>query len=315
MPSLTETRQYTCRYWALGPRCPDETRAGKITCDYAHFDTGTLASDQMQRGTCLTWAQRGVCHGLNCPYEHRQTGVTGLFQGSLQLAGLECEIANAAFNAGFDTSDHEALFALIWVVKRVSLRTMPKDRFMRRRRRRPPQPPHPIYPDCYRPSGEGDDTKRKRVDVDDEKPPPFRAVKPLMRRGSEKADPTNIIDSIDDVKPSAPANSSKRRKVGDGKAVAGSMPGNEIVEELQQLKHRFMLARRDMDKSQVDMRQLFDKHGAMFDDGRIMAILQDLAENLNGCFDRAKDGMDNVERAIAWLDGNGESRIGGNSWA
>ena len=68
----------TCRYWALGPRCPDG-----VLCNFAHSDTGQLATPTYQPGTCLVFGQHGYCYkGTNCGYEHRCTGVTGLHQGS-----------------------------------------------------------------------------------------------------------------------------------------------------------------------------------------------------------------------------------------
>jgi hypothetical protein len=72
----------TCRYWALGPRCPNVVN-GIDECQYAHWDTGRLASSLEQRGTCLNFSQHGFCYrGDNCLYEHRNCGVTGLDQGS-----------------------------------------------------------------------------------------------------------------------------------------------------------------------------------------------------------------------------------------
>lgn len=74
----------TCRYWALGPQCPNTDAFGTNVCAYAHWDTGKLASHFEQRGTCLSWRHLGYCgKGIGCWYEHRQTGVTGLFQGSM----------------------------------------------------------------------------------------------------------------------------------------------------------------------------------------------------------------------------------------
>lgn len=86
--SLATTRKLTCRYWALGSACPDVAPGGRIFCQYAHYDTGTLCDAAKQMGTCLPWSKKGVCLRSDCPYEHRETGVTGLNQGgrkSLQL--------------------------------------------------------------------------------------------------------------------------------------------------------------------------------------------------------------------------------------
>lgn len=80
-PTLAQTRRFTCRYWALGPACPNVTRTGSIFCKYSHYDTGQLAGPFAQTGTCLNWSKHGVCYRFGCTYEHRNTGVTGLGQG------------------------------------------------------------------------------------------------------------------------------------------------------------------------------------------------------------------------------------------
>jgi hypothetical protein len=83
LPSSMRTnayRRFTCRYWALGPSCPDGAR-----CIFAHRDTGQLATPSHQPGTCIVYSQLGDCYrGTQCEYEHRHTGVTGLYQGSEQ---------------------------------------------------------------------------------------------------------------------------------------------------------------------------------------------------------------------------------------
>lgn len=94
------------------------------------------------------------------------------------MNGLDLEIANAAFSSGFDTFNHAALFDLIWSVKRISKRNPQPGR------KRPPA--HPIYPDRYRPSGIGDNSKRKRKLPGDNKLSPFHPVVPLSRRPSRK---------------------------------------------------------------------------------------------------------------------------------
>ena len=76
---------HTCRYWALGPSCPNFDAFKTVTCTFAHYDTGRLASDVQQRGTCLAWKHYGYCgKGVGCWHEHRETGVTGLYQGSMK---------------------------------------------------------------------------------------------------------------------------------------------------------------------------------------------------------------------------------------
>lgn len=90
-------------------------------------------------------------------------------------------MANAAYQSGFNTHNHLALFELIWSVKQVALRVArPQSRRL--------APPHPIYPDRYRPSGIGDNTEKKRRPgnnfrrVDDGQPPKFHSIPPLMRK-------------------------------------------------------------------------------------------------------------------------------------
>jgi len=80
---------FTCRYWALGPACPNLNSYGTDVCTFAHWDTGLLASDFEQRGTCRYWLQ-GRCHkGESCWYEHRDTGVDGLYQGGKHFSRSE----------------------------------------------------------------------------------------------------------------------------------------------------------------------------------------------------------------------------------
>lgn len=64
-------------------------------------------------------------------------------------------MAAAAAGAGFNTWNHDAVYNLIWEVKRVALRHChgPVN---------PPPPRNPYYPDRYRPSGLGDNTSKKR---------------------------------------------------------------------------------------------------------------------------------------------------------
>ncbi|OAP56440.1 hypothetical protein AYL99_09619 [Fonsecaea erecta] len=175
-------RRYTCRYWALGPRCPNVDTFDALTCEFAHWDTGRLASALQQPGTCLPWKLYGFCgRGANCWYEHQDTGVTGLYQGTVELYGFELQVADAASRAGFDTFNHEALFDLIWTVKRLALQAGAFNFGGRK-------PRDPLYPDRYRPSGIGDNTKR-RIRAWTIQPPAnhtmelkFHPIKPLMRK-------------------------------------------------------------------------------------------------------------------------------------
>ncbi|KAK5106002.1 hypothetical protein LTS08_000118 [Lithohypha guttulata] len=92
----------------------------------------------------------------SCYFEHRNTGVDGMYQGQISLTGMELEIADAAATAGFNTWQHIALYDLIWAVKRVAFQHCQTDS-------RPPKPKDPLYPDRYRPSGLGDTTSKKRL--------------------------------------------------------------------------------------------------------------------------------------------------------
>ncbi|KAI1629206.1 hypothetical protein EDD37DRAFT_671023 [Exophiala viscosa] len=216
----------TCRYWALGSRCPNIDAFGTNICQYAHWDTGKLAGHLEQRGTCIPWKYYGYCgRGAGCWYEHRRTGVDGLYQGTIELDGFGLQVADAANKAGFNTFNHEALYRLIWAVKRVALHSG-VNRFGHR-----PPPRHPIYPDRYRPSGIGDNTNKKRkkkaIAI---KPPPnhtvelkFHPVEPLMRkRPHDTIAEENLIDlttssddgNTTDIK-SSPNTTAKRQKTSD----------------------------------------------------------------------------------------------------
>ncbi|OAL26770.1 hypothetical protein AYO22_04123 [Fonsecaea multimorphosa] len=173
MPS---NKRYICRYWALGPRCPNVDAFGASTCEFAHWDSGRMATTVQQRG------------------------VTGLYQGTIELTGFELQVADAATKAGFNTFNHEALFELIWAVKRLALRKRPFH-FLGH------LPKDPIYPDRYRPSGVGDNTNRKRRAATIQPPSnhkvelKFHPVQPLMRKrplpGSKEEDLIDLTLSTD----------------------------------------------------------------------------------------------------------------------
>ncbi|EXJ88013.1 hypothetical protein A1O1_04940 [Capronia coronata CBS 617.96] len=161
-----------------------------MVCSYAHWDTGRLASHFQQRGTCMAWKVLGYCgRGGGCWYEHRLTGVTGLYQGTIELTGSELQIADAASKAGFDTFRHEALFELIWAVKRIALRSG-SCQF-----KSLPMPRDLIYPDRYRPNRVGDNTntKRKRKAMAKKQAASslielkFHPIPPLMRKRTVKS--------------------------------------------------------------------------------------------------------------------------------
>lgn len=108
---------------------------------------------------------------------------------AVELTDFELQIADAATKAGFDTFRHEALFDLIWAVKRIALRSgtsFPQD---------------PIYPDRYRPGelrGRNKKKKKRSIAI---KPPPnhmvelqFHPIPPLGRKRPLKDTEHNLID-------------------------------------------------------------------------------------------------------------------------
>ena len=78
------------------------------------------------------------------------------------LSGLNLQIADAAVKSGFNTLDQVALLDLIWSVRRVAFTHAVKWPRVKR------PPPHPIYPDRFRPSGEGDNTRKPHKRCRDE---------------------------------------------------------------------------------------------------------------------------------------------------
>lgn len=52
----------------------------KMLGRFAHYATRGLAMEEHQPGTCKSW-ERGFCSdGQACFYEHRETGLDGLYQ-------------------------------------------------------------------------------------------------------------------------------------------------------------------------------------------------------------------------------------------
>ncbi|RMZ77281.1 hypothetical protein DV737_g4461, partial [Chaetothyriales sp. CBS 132003] len=106
----------------------------------------------------------------------------------IELHGLEFEIANAAFQAGFNTANHEALFNLIWALKRAGNRC-----FGSSGQSRLGPPKNSIYPDRYRPSGIGDNTMKKRK-LTAASNPQIHSI-PLLQKGNTKDDPIELDDN------------------------------------------------------------------------------------------------------------------------
>jgi hypothetical protein len=223
MRSLSGRQLLTCRYWAFGTRCPDIDASDVQTCQYAHWDTGRLADFYEQRGTCYEWFHKRVCpFGVNCTYEHRDTGVMGLNQGCrsllvlsrshfpltldlvLVLHGLNLEIADAANRSGFNTRNQVALMDLIWAVRRIAVRHAVE----RPTVKRPPK--HPVYPDRYRPGDPSDNTNRPKKRG--------REFEGKSTNTGTSDDPINIdIDDLERNEGGTAANSkAKRLKVAAG---------------------------------------------------------------------------------------------------
>ena len=295
----TANGRFTCRYWALGPRCPDGVR-----CSFAHRDTGRLATPTHQPGTCLTFSKYGYCtKGTYCGYEHRYTGVTGLHQGSefspstlkssltspaIELVGFELQIADIAHSSGFNTTNHEALFDLIWTVKRMALKATPGPR------NRPPPPPHPIYPDRYRPSGVGDNTNKKRKRNDDVELK-FNPVPSLMQKGGTREDPIKLeSDDEERVPTQAP-----KKKVKIANPVATPTPKNTIVDEIMKVKRKLEATRTEVNGCQAAMKVFFDKNSDRFDNDDVLTVFANLAEAMNKAYDGAQDGAKYADKAAS----------------
>ena len=129
-----------------------------------------------------------------------------------------------------------------------------------------------------------------------------------MRKAGTKDNPV-CLESDDEDGRTFANSSAKRRKVGDGRAVSGTAPGDEIVPDMLQVKKRLMTARTDVNNSQAEMRAVFNKHHQRFDDDEIMRVLVALSKHMNKVFDGAKDGMESIDQAVAWINSRGDSTI------
>lgn len=138
-----------------------------------------------------------------------------LILSDIELDGMNLEIADAAYQAGFDTANHHALFDLIYAVRRIGLRGSLSQK--------PLPPRHKIYPDRYRPSGYGDNTCRKRKRSDNIPSPVLdssRRNSELDRcRRKEKKGLRNFAVKIE--------HASKRGKTADDPISVESDPGTE----------------------------------------------------------------------------------------
>lgn len=154
--------------------------------------------------------------------------------GAVELTGFELEVADAARKAGFNTFSQDALFELIWAVKRVALR---RGGVHWNTVARGPRYQDPIYPDRYRPSGIGDNTKKRRKAIAIKSAPSnfgkvqFHPIKPLMRKRplhniaeEHLIDLTSSDNEIDLT--SRPTTTSKRQKM----AAVNDRPKNTILQ-------------------------------------------------------------------------------------
>lgn len=233
---------------------------------------------------------------------------------------MELHIANAAYDAGFNTCNHEALFNLIWAVKRTAIQTL-------RLSHQPFKPRHPTYPDRYRPSGIGDNTARKRKSKKKKRQNPNlrsnpRPVHPLIR----EADPPVLesgkrnLDLVLDAENVTEDGPSKRQKTrsspntGRELLVTSPMltfPVNhtpksdlDVVKTLSLVKTKLQDARRNMNSCQDAMKKMFDQHAARFDGDEIMTRLQNLSTCMNSIFDGGRDGAVEIDFAFNWLRSN-----------
>ena len=196
---------------------------------------------------------------------------------AIELVGIELEIADIAHKSGFNTTDHEALFNLIWAIKRTSLKIKPPTPY------RPPPPPHPIYPDRYRPDGIGDITNRKRKRPNEDIQVKFNPVPSLMQRGGTKEDPIDLDD--DDNK----ENIQPVKKVKNNQGAAEpATPINLVTKKILNVKQKLEGIRIQVSGCQAEMKTLFDKHVDKFDDD-VLTVFENLAEAMNKAFDGAQD--------------------------
>ena len=209
---------------------------------------------------------------------------------ALELVGFELQVANIAYNAGFNTTNHERLFDLIWAIKRMALQNVPRPR-------PPPPPPHPIYPDRYRPSGVGDNTNRKRKRPNEDVVLRFNPVPPLMQKGGTKEDPIKL-ESEDEEMVTVTQAPKKRLKISNSMAIPSS--NNPIADAILKVKRQLEAIRLDVNGCQADMKILFDKNKDRFDDD-VLVMFRQLAEAMNKGYDGARDGVKYADKAASLM--------------
>ncbi|KAH0839150.1 hypothetical protein FOPE_05519 [Fonsecaea pedrosoi] len=163
--------------------------------------TGTLVGWPAQfskegpayRGSILDSAGEEVAVGMSIKRQGLRVFIKAY--PAVELAGFELQVADAATKAGFNTFNHEALFNLIWAVKRLALQAgtfhSSRSRLLN----------DPIYPDRYRPRDVDGNAKGKRSAVTIQTPAnhtvelKFHPVQPLMRkRPLQDIKEENVID-------------------------------------------------------------------------------------------------------------------------
>jgi hypothetical protein len=242
---------------------------------------------------------------------------------AVELAGIEREIANAAYQGGFQTNNHEALFNLIWAVKRIALR-----RYSRSGELRPRPPKHPVYPDRYRPSGLGDNTekKRKRVratsDTNRLIPVKPNTVTAIVNKSGTREEPI-LLDSDDEKPREAVQNQSKRPRLAvpkqepvqpppatsshaislaendkvQGGTIKNANQTDEVVSALRQVQNQLAAVRIMTTRCRIDMHRVYDKHGTRFSKETANSV-EELADDLHKVLASAESGIGQVDKAI-----------------
>ena len=248
----------------------------------------------------------------------------------IDLVGLDLEIADAALQAGFNTRHHEALFNLIWAVKRTAIRILrPGNQSFK--------PHHPIYPDRYRPSGIGDNTVQKRRSMKRRWISNFESDPHRQQAHSRAADtdplvndsPRWNIDTAMDAESVKDDELSKRQKTRRAPSTEPDLlifspSPSPRVEDIPEpglcvktvlfVKAKLDEAQKEVHSCQVTMKKWYDEYGARFcDTNEIMVPLRNLSTHMEGMRQNARAGAKEMDSAIKWLQSNcGVSDVGVN---
>ena len=152
--------------------------------------------------------------------------------------------------------------------------------------------------------------KRQRVDVDGEKqipntlPQPPRKSKRGKRgrggRGKAAPGPSQVGSAFPAVKkfPLTAANTVP---------ILPKKPASieeDLTKKLLLVKTKLDDARQSMNTCQATMKALFDTHYRKLDNDEMMMTLQKLSNHMNKAYDGSKDGMGEIDRAVALLNEN-----------